>query len=266
MNNEEAKKILALYRPGMADRNDPDIEEALALAKPFPAGEREPAASSRELAGWFREHCSSHLSIRAKFNKIPVPPTLKDRIMADYKARLKPPPVRIQFRPTLILQAAAVLVLCLGLAAFFWHSQGQEDDFNVYRSRMTRVALQAYGMDLESHDLSGISTYLAAHHAPADYTLPNGVKKAEPVGCAVLKWQGQPVSMICFRSGQPLGAGEKTDLWLFIIDQSSMRNGPVNGNPVIAPIKRLTTATWNVGGKTYILASAGNEDLLRKFF
>ena len=40
MNNEEARKILALYRPGTADQTDPSFKEALERAKPdaAPAG------------------------------------------------------------------------------------------------------------------------------------------------------------------------------------------------------------------------------------
>ena len=42
----KAKKILALYRPGTDDPNDPDFKEALERAKPSPA-----AAGSRVSAG-----------------------------------------------------------------------------------------------------------------------------------------------------------------------------------------------------------------------
>lgn len=264
MNSETAKKILALYRPGTADRNDPEIEEALNRARPFPARERG-QEDSPELSGWFREHCSSYLSIRGKFRAIPVPPTLKERILAEHKARATPPPEVIHFRPMTILQMAAALVVCMGLAVLLWRSHGRQVDFSTYRSRMTRTALQPYGMDLASHELAVINAYLAAHQAPANYVLPKGVSKAEAVGCAVLKWQGHPVSMICFHSGQPANAGETTDLWLFVIDRASLLDAPGQA-PVIAPMKKLTTATWTLDGKTYLLATDGNEEFLRKYF
>ena len=73
---------------------------------------------------------------------------------------------------------------------------------------MARTAMQPYGMDLQSHDLQSINAFLAGRKAPTDYVLPEGMLKAQPVGCAALQWQGQPVSMICFHSGQPLPAGE----------------------------------------------------------
>jgi nitrogen fixation-related uncharacterized protein len=168
--------------------------------------------------------------------------------------------------PRVYLQTAALLVLCLGLAALFWPFHNRQDDFDTYRSRMSRTALQPYGMELQTHDLQSINAYLAGRKAPANYILPDGITKAQPVGCAVLQWQGEPVSMICFHSGQPLSPGEKTDLWLFVIDETSMRNGPVASSPVVAQIKKLMTASWVQGGKMYVLAGAGNESFLRKYF
>jgi len=231
MNKEDFRKILALYRPGTADRADPGFKEALERANPSPAPSGRQDKFDRELGRWFQEHCSSHLSIRSKFLQIPVPPGLKDQILAEVRT-----PARnvIPFRPMDLLRAAAILVLCLGLAALFWRTHGGKDDFNTYRGRMARTAMQPYVMDLQSHDLPSINAFLAGRKAPTDYVLPAGVLKAQPLGCAALKWQGQPVSMICFRSGQPLPAGGQTDLWLFIVDQSSVRNGPGSRLPVVA--------------------------------
>jgi len=262
MNNDEAKKILALYRPGTADRTDPVFAAALERVKPFPPQGRWQDKPDPELARWFQEHCASYVSIRTKFLSIPVPPSLKDHILAECKI----PSVRIiPFRPMVILCAAAVVALCLGLIALFWPSHGRQDDFNTYRNRMARTAMQLYGMELHSHDLQSINTFLAGRNAPADYVLPDGVLKAQPVGCKVLHWQGQPVSMICFHSGLPLAANRTTDLWLFVIDQSSLRDGPAASSPVVAPVMQLTTATWTRNGKTYVLAAAGDEAFLRKY-
>jgi hypothetical protein len=262
MNSDEAKKILALYRPATADRSDPDFDEALGRVKGPSAAANGHGAPDAELGLWFKEHCASHLSIRARFHEIPVPPGLKAQILAEVKA----PAAKVIFlRPLALLRAAAVLALCLGAAALLWRHHSRGDDFNIYRSRMARVAMQPYGMDLRSHDLRSINGFLAGRKAPADYVLPEGVSKAQAVGCAVLRWQGRPVSMICFRSGQPLPAGEQTDLWLFIVDQASVRNGPGAHAPVLARVNKLMTAAWSEDGKTFVLAAAGDEAFLRKF-
>lgn len=262
MNNDEVRQILALYRPGTADHADPDFREALTQAKLAASAGGVAAGADPELACWFKDHCSSHLSIRGKFHQIPTPPALLGRILAQSRPRAS----IVLFPSTIFLRAAAVVILCLGLAAFFWRSHGRHEDFAIYRTRMARTALQPYRMDLESRDLQSINAFLAQHKAPADYVLPDGLLKAQPVGCAVLQWQGNPVSMLCFHSAQPLAAGEKTDLWLFVISQSAVNNSPVNQTPDIAPAMNLTTATWTQNGTLYILAGAGSEDFLRKYF
>ena len=264
MTNEDVKKTLALYRPGSPDRIDPSFTEALDRVRPNSTPGHTPESPDPELPRWFQEHCASYRNLRASFLNIPVPPALPERILAGYK----PPRASVirLFRPAVILRAAAVLVLCLALAAVFWRSHGKDDDFNTYRNRLARTALRPYSMDLRSGDLPSINTYLAGHKAPEDYALPGGVTKAQPVGCAILQWQGQPVSMICFQTGRPLPAGESADLWLFVINPSAVRNGPASPLPVLARVKTLTTATWTRNGKMYVLATVGDEAYLRKYF
>jgi hypothetical protein len=262
MNSEQAKNILALFRPGTADRNDPGFQAALESARPYAPPAQGQDKPDPALARWFQDHCSSYLSIRDKFVNIPVPQGLEEKILAGvppYDRRV------VEFPTRVFLRAAAVLVLCVAVAALFWRSHGRQDDFRIYRSRMARTALQSYGM-VKSHDLQMINLFFAAHDAPADYVLPEGIARARPVGCAVVQWQGRPVSMLCFRSGQPLPPGQESDLWLFVVDKSSVRNGPPARPPVIAQVNRLTTAAWSQDGKTYILAGAGDEEFLRKYF
>ncbi len=55
MNRDEAKNILLLYRTE-ADAADPQIAEALALAK-----------SDAELSRWFVEHRATQNALREKF-------------------------------------------------------------------------------------------------------------------------------------------------------------------------------------------------------
>ncbi len=259
MNKDEAKKILAFYRPGTSDRTDPVFNAAAELAKPD-AGQGKP---DPELSDWFKEHCASYLSIRTKFLKIPVPADLKERILAE-NAQRRPSNI-ILFRPAVLLRTAAVLAVILGLVFMVWPFRNRQDDFNVYRQRMARTAMQPYGMPVHSHDLQSIQSFLAEKHAPAKYVLPNGVLKAQALGCAIVRWQGAPVSMLCFHSGNTAAGADKPDLWLFVADQSSVRSAPGDTTPVIQQEMQLTTASWSRDGKTYVLAAAGDETFLRKY-
>ena len=78
MNRDEAKTILLLYRPGTADADDPQIAEALALAKQDP-----------ELTRWLVEHCARQETLRAEFRQITVPAGLKEQIISEQAARTR---------------------------------------------------------------------------------------------------------------------------------------------------------------------------------
>jgi hypothetical protein len=262
MSSEEAKKILALYRPETADQNDPEFAEALESIKttPPPSGRWEDK-SPAELSAWFHEHCASYHSIRSKFVSIPVPSDLKERILSEIEA---PKGKVIAFPTAMLLRIAAVFVLLLGVGAFLWNNNVQTS-FNTYRNRMARAALEPYSMAWSSTDINRINAYLARRNAPSGFVLPAGMAKAQLVGCAVVQWQGKPVSMICFKSGKPLPPTQATDLWLFVTDQTSVRNPPADSSPVLLQIKNLMTATWSQDGKTYLLAGLGDELSLKKY-
>lgn len=250
MNKQDACQILALFRPGTADENDPFFQEARQLAKTDP-----------ELARWLETHCESYLALRQKLRAIPVPPALKEQILSERKIQ------RTLFqkygRP--LLAAAASVVLLLGLASLFWRHHLLTDRFAAWRKRMTETALRSYYMDLTAADPVLIRDFLKQKNAPADYSLPPGLKTAALAGCVVSHWQGSPVSMICFKSGRPLPPGDQSDLWLFVIDSKSVLNAPPPGAPVFARVNKAATAGWSGGGRTYLLAAAGEEAFLRKY-
>ena len=75
MNSRHAKEILVLYRPATADREEPEVAAALALA------ERDP-----ELGRWLQDHCETQAALRARFKQIPVPEGLKEQILSERRA------------------------------------------------------------------------------------------------------------------------------------------------------------------------------------
>jgi hypothetical protein len=232
MNNQEAKQILALFRPGTADQEDPFFGEARQLAKSDP-----------ELARWFDEHCEAYLVLRRKFQAIPIPPGLKVQILSERK---------IQRR----------------LFQRDWRPLPQfrlRERYPAFRKRMTEMALRSYSMDLMATNPVQIRNFLKAKNAPADYSLPAGLQTAALAGCVVCSWQGSPVSMICFKSGRPLPPGDQSDLWLFVTDRETVAKAPAPGAPVFARVNKATTVSWSDGNKNYLLAAVGDEAFLRKY-
>ncbi len=251
MNRDEAKIILLLYRPDTADAADPQIAEALALAKLDP-----------ELAGWLMAHSARQSAIREKIRQIAVPAGLKEQIISEQAANRKP----VLGRRKTAVAAGAVSLLLLGALAVFWPPpRAAEDTLAIYQNQMAGVALRGYAMDLLTNEPAAIRAYLAQQHAPADFILPAPLQQTALTGCAVEDWQGVKVAMICFRTGKPLRPGVASDLWLFVADRTSVKNAPDGTTPQIAKVNRLITATWTQGGKLYLLGTAGEAATIKQY-
>ena len=156
-------------------------------------------------------------------------------------------------------------MLLLGLNSGLGPLPGLPDRYAAFRKRMTETALRSYSMDFTTNDPVQIRNFLKANNAPSDYSLPAGLKKAGVAGCVVSSWQGNPVSMICFKSGRPLPPGEQSDLWFFVIDRKSVADAPPPGQPEFVRVNKATTANWSEGDKSYFLAAVGDEAFLQKY-
>src|SRR5437867_9025179 len=104
MDNQHAKAVLRLYRPGTADGTDPELAEALAQVQ------RDP-----ELRRWFEEHCALQTAVREKLRALQPPAGLKERILAQTNSRRKV----IHWKSPVGLAAAAAVLLLLGLSAMW---------------------------------------------------------------------------------------------------------------------------------------------------
>ena len=250
MNRDEAKTILLLYRPGTVDAGDPQIAEALALAKQEP-----------ELARWLEAHCARQEALRAEFRQITPPAGLKEQIISEQAAREK----ISSWQRNAIYAVAAVMVALIALASLWFARPAKDDTFAIYRSRMASSAQRGYLMDLATNNPAAIRAYLAGRSAPADYALPAPLEKTVATGCAIENWQGTKVSMVCFRTGKPLPPGQSSDLWLFVVDRAAVKDAPEAGTPRFAQVNNLMTATWTAGGKLYVLGMKGDEAALRQY-
>jgi hypothetical protein len=251
MTRDEAKKVLIIYRPGTADVADPEIAEALALARQDP-----------ELSHWLEQHCARHETVRAKFRQIPAPAGLKEQILSERVVDPQKPGRRKVLAFALV---ATAFVLAGLMAVVFWPLPSKDDTLANFRHRMISAALRGYSMDFESKDLTQIRTYLAGKKAAQHFDLPAGLQKVVLAGCAIESWQGVKVSMICFRTGQPLPPGQSADLWMFVVDEASVKNAPDTSSPQFAKVNQLSTAVWSEGNKLYLLGVAGDEQTLRRY-
>lgn len=252
MNCDEAKDILLRYRQhNPADEEDPLVVEALTLAK-----------GESELARWLEMHCARQFVLREKFRQIPVPEGLKEQIISEHAASRRAAPSRRQYA----LAGALVIAMLFTLAAVWLnHQQPAEDTLAVFQGQMARIALRGYAMETNTSDAEGIRAYLKQRQSPADYVLPATLQQVAQSGCAVESWQGTNVSMVCFRTGRPLPPGVQADLWLFVVDQKSIKDAPADSALHLASVNTLLTATWVRDGKIYFIGLEGGPEELRKY-
>jgi hypothetical protein len=250
VNRDQAKTILLLYRPGTADAGDVEIAAALVLAKQDP-----------ELTRWLVQQGERQEVARAGFRKITAPAGLKEQIIIEQAARAR---IGIRRQRAVLAALAVVVVLVVLTPRWFPHRQ-TNDTYAITLERMASVALRPYGMDLLTNNPAAVRAYLAQNHAPADYVLPAPLGKTAVSGCAIQNWQGTKVSMVCFRTGKPLPPGEQSDLWLFVIDRSKVKDAPPAGSRQIVQVSRLRMATWTEGDKLYVLGMEGDEQTLRQY-
>jgi hypothetical protein len=250
MNNSEAKEVLLLYRPGTSDREDPEFAEALALAQ------RDP-----ELAHWFEEHCAFQEALRLKFRQIPVPEGLREQIVSERKVQ-NSLPLR---RKTAVVALALAMAVLLGVGTKFYLRPHEDKTLTGLRNRMANTWRIYPRMDLETNDSAKIKQFLA-EKGQGDYVLLPRLEKTATTGCAMLRWQNKPVTMICFNSGRTPG-NHDPDLFLFIVAAVDVPGAPRPGvGPILEHSGKYASASWTSEGKTYVLETRGDESALGNYF
>lgn len=254
MNRDEIKQILLLYRPGTSDAGDPEVAEALALARQNP-----------ELSQWLEEHQARQDVLQKKFRQFPIPADLKEQIISEQAARAKAASRREKMMG--VAAVTIIIVALISVGIFLLPPAKPKPAPNTlagYQGQMVDAALSGYNMHL-STNADQIQSFLAKNQAPSDYVLPAGLQKTALIGCAIQDWQGSRASMICFRTGKPLPPGQQSDLWLLVIDQSAVNGASAVNAPQFAPVNGLITATWTQDGKLYFLATQGDQQTIQKF-
>jgi hypothetical protein len=249
VNNQEAKEVLMLYRPGVADESDPEFAEALTAARQDP-----------ELGQWFAEHCALQEALRAKFRQIPVPEGFKEQILSE-RPRNRAHVVRARIA---LVAASVVIALLVGNLLKGYFQPHEDKTITGLFQRMTHLVQVYPKMDLTNNNLGEIRRYLAAN-GQSGISLPKALENKATTGCASLHWQNKPVAMICFNSGRNADPNEP-DLFLFVAASSDVPGSPPSGPPEFANTKKLLSATWSAGDKTYILLARGGDNFLRDYF
>jgi hypothetical protein len=246
VNSAEAREILLLYRPGTADAAEPQMAEALGLARQEP-----------ELGRWFEQHRAFQKAMRAGFRQIEVPAHLKASLLIQKPAQRTFLTPQVWWRRPVWLTSAAAVVLLLGLAGA-WLRPRTPDRFANYQSRVVGAAQLAYRMDVVTNDMQQVRQFLASRGAPADYNLTRGLEHLQLTGGGRLTWRSNPVTMVCF------DRGDKQMLFLFVMKRSAVKDPPPK-TPQLAKVRQMLAARWTQGDNTYVLAGPDEADFIKKY-
>jgi anti-sigma factor RsiW len=256
MDFETAKLILQSYRPGGQDAGDPHFAEALALVKSEPG-----------LAAWFAQQQKYDAWVSGKIKSLAAPADLKAKILSrENPLRQKtlelPAPAwwrsLFSFSSPVAWTMAAVLLI-LGFAVF-WKESGNRAPFAEYSARMVYAAEHdANHVEIENKDLKQVMTWLAEHHGENKFVLPVALNGDNGLmGCRVLDWHGQKVSMLCY------GLSGSSHVDLFVAAANAFPDAPPEDQPQFVSSGGLPTASWSHDGKAYLLVSHGDGTILEK--
>src|SRR5262249_34038212 len=141
-DREEARQILACYRPGLDDPADPPFAAALEKARHDP-----------DLATWLEEQSAFDAAVRESVRRIPVPPDLRAKILA---APVERSSVTRPWRSRSFQAVAASLIVAA--VAGFWLAN-RRITFDGYRRHMVGLVRGEYEMGIRSNDLDAIRRY-----------------------------------------------------------------------------------------------------------
>ena len=245
MTKEEAKKILAVYRPGDQDRLDSYFAEAL-----------QETERDAELKRWFAEEREFDRAVAGHVNEVPVPFGLKTRILANMSPRTNRKPSWVAALAT----TATAVVLLFVLAQFIGNWRGSDQhsaSLSDYEQEMMSFIKLPPPLEMESLQIGPIKQWIVERKAPlAD--IPPGIAAVETMGCRILYFRGYPVTLICFCHGQ-------TVAHLLMVDRAALRGVKPANPPVVKSQGEWTTATWADQRYAYMIAVHDNAAAAQKY-
>jgi hypothetical protein len=231
MTKDEAKRILAAYRPGDQDRLESDIAEAL-----------QEIERDAGLARWFAEEREFDRAVAAHLKSVPVPFGLKTRIMANMPSRGS-----TKSRWVAAVAAAAAALFLLAQLIIVSRGSGQHSGYvSDYEQEMMSFVKLEPPLEMQSLTLEPIKQWIAERKAPlAD--IPPGIAAVETMGCRILSFRGNPVTLICFCHGN-------TVAHLFMVDRAALPALKPRTQPVVTTKADWTVATWADQHYAYMVA------------
>jgi hypothetical protein len=242
MTKEEAKRILAAYRPGDQDRLESDFAEAL-----------QETERDAELARWFADEREFDRAVAAHLKSVTVPFGLKTRILANVAPRAA---TKSRWVAPLAVAAAALFLLAQLISV--WRGSAQHSgSLSDYEQEMMSFVKLDPPLEMQSLEIGPIKQWIAERKAPLA-EIPPGIAAVETMGCRILSFRGHPVTLICFCHGQ-------TVAHLLMVDRAALPTLRPRNPPTLAGEGDWTIATWADQHYAYMLAVHDKPAAARRY-
>jgi hypothetical protein len=243
MTRQQAKEILAVYRPGTDDEQDPIFAHALELAR-----------TDAELKLWFDEALAFDRSVKSELARIIAPAQVRDSILAQQK--IIRPKVWWQRELTRVQWAAAAAIVVTAASVAIW--LGNRDvSFSEFRRD---IADQSWGptphMEVKVSTMAELRKSLDGRKLPSKFTVPPALARAGVRGYSLAHWHGREVPIICFN-------GERQHLHLAVVERNLFPDAP--GNPETDHWQAWRTASWSRDDFSYVLTGLNTQGFVKKF-
>jgi hypothetical protein len=245
MTKEEAKRILAAYRPGDQDRLDSHFKDAL-----------QETERDAELARWFAEEREFDCAVAAHVCSVPVPFGLKTRILANMTPRSD---TKSRWIAALAAGAtAAAALFFLAQLISIWRASSQHSgSLRDYEQEMMSFVKLPPPLEMESLEMGPIKQWIVERKAPLA-EVPPGIAAVETMGCRILYFRGYPVTLICFCHGQ-------TVAHLLMVDRAALPGLKPGNAPEVTSQGDWTTATWLDQHYAYMIAVHDKPPAARQY-
>jgi hypothetical protein len=242
MDEPQARLILQAYRPG-ADWDDPEVAAAL-----------QEAARNPELARWFAEEQAFDRAIAAHLESVPTPFGLKTRLLAQ----AAPATESRRWSWAVKLAGVAALLFLLTQVVNLFRPSAPETRVSNYAHEMVSFIRLGGTLDMESHNLGQIQEWLSKKNASPGFVPPR-LAALQPLGCRLLSFRGQTVTLICFERDDARLAH------LFVVDRAALPKMKPGAKPVFADTEGWTTASWVENNQVYMIAVQGDRAAVQSY-
>ncbi|MEO0794975.1 MAG: hypothetical protein AAFX93_07430 [Verrucomicrobiota bacterium] len=161
--------------------------------------------------------------------------------------------------PSLVSVAAAiVLLVAVGMIMFDGPPASANSDIDSFHNHIGTHHNSSAPLDHQSESLDELREFLASRGAPSPRDLPAGVDALPEVGCAVIQWQGQQVSVIKMRNGDHVS--------LYVVRKAIFPSDYHASDPVPANVGTVSIVRWSNDDLLYFLVRSGSVGDIETLF